>query len=222
MYRDKLRGKLKYPFLFIISIVSLMAICSYTIGYTKYLKEVDSKIGTTNENNGDTIKKANIDQKGNSDDKVVDASANDMKIINTTICKVIEVDLVTTRQSEITKQMPSYFVGLSREQLDKYYCNYMQNRPIEEVERGLQTINIISFAKEQVVIEKIYDASQVGYYIVDKAGEIKVYYNDKKTLYENTGITTVDLPESEKNTLENGIMVDSREEMLAILESYSS
>jgi hypothetical protein len=62
----------------------------------------------------------------------------------------------------------------------------------------------------------------VGYYIVDKLGEIKVYYNDKRTLYENTGIITSELPKSEKDVLEDGIFVDSTEEVMAILEGYSS
>jgi hypothetical protein len=142
--------------------------------------------------------------------EIIDASTNESKIGDSTLFKTIEVDLVTTRQSEVEDKVSKHLVGLSFEQLGKYYENYIQNLPVDEVSRGLQTINIVSFSKEQVVVEKIYDASKVGYYIVDKLGEIKVYYNDKRTLYENTGIITSELPKSEKDVLEDYLLKNER------------
>ena len=49
-----------------------------------------------------------------------------------------------------------------------------------------------------------------------------MYYGDKKTLYENTGIETRNLPEDEKNNLEAGIWIVDEEELLSVLEGYSS
>jgi hypothetical protein len=224
MYR-KNKESIKISLAVVISIISLLAICSYTIGYTRYLRETDSKVKGIYEDNN--IKKVEANEKLKQDNienskEIIDASTNESKIGDSTLFKTIEVDLVTTRQSEVEDKVSKHLVGLSFEQLGKYYENYIQNLPVDEVSRGLQTINIVSFSKEQVVVEKIYDASKVGYYIVDKLGEIKVYYNDKRTLYENTGIITSELPKSEKDVLEDGIFVDSTEEVMAILEGYSS
>ena len=224
MYR-KNKESIKISLAVVISIISLLAICSYTIGYTRYLRETDSKVKGIYEDN--SIKKVEANEKLKQDNmenskEIIDASTNESKIGDSTLFKTIEVDLVTTRQSEAEDKVSKHLVGLSFEQLGKYYENYIQNLPVDEVSRGLQTINIVSFSKEQVVVEKIYDASKVGYYIVDKLGEIKVYYNDKRTLYENTGIITSELPKSEKDVLEDGIFVDSTEEVMAILEGYSS
>lgn len=224
MYR-KNKESIKISLAVVISIISLLAICSYTIGYTRYLRETDSKVKGIYEDN--SIKKVEANEKLKQDNmenskEIIDASTNESKIGDSTLFKTIEVDLVTTRQSEVEDKVSKHLVGLSFEQLGKYYENYIQNLPVDEVSRGLQTINIVSFSKEQVVVEKIYDASKVGYYIVDKLGEIKVYYNDKRTLYENTGIITSELPKSEKDVLEDGIFVDSTEEVMAILEGYSS
>ena len=224
MYR-KNKESSKISLAVVISIKSLLAICSYTIGYTRYLRETDSKVKGIYEDN--SIKKVEANEKLKQDNmenskEIIDASTNESKIGDSTLFKTIEVDLVTTRQSEVEDKVSKHLVGLSFEQLGKYYENYIQNLPVDEVSKGLQTINIVSFSKEQVVVEKIYDASKVGYYIVDKLGEIKVYYNDKRTLYENTGIITSELPKSEKDVLEDGIFVDSTEEVMAILEGYSS
>ena len=224
MYR-KNKESIKISLAVVISIISLLAICSYTIGYTRYLRETDSKVKGIYEDN--SIKKVEANEKLKQDNmenskEIIDASTNESKIGDSTLFKTIEVDLVTTRQSEVEDKVSKHLVGLSFEQLGKYYENYIQNLPVDEVSKGLQTINIVSFSKEQVVVEKIYDASKVGYYIVDKLGEIKVYYNDKRTLYENTGIITSELPKSEKDVLEDGIFVDSTEEVMAILEGYSS
>lgn len=223
MYRENKENVKKF-IVVIISFISLLAICSYTIGYTRYLRKVDSKFKGINEhsvnkaNNTVIIEKEDID----TGKEAIGASSTMAKISQSTLFKVIEIDLVTTRQSEKQDEVPKNLIGLTFEQLDRYYENYIQNMPVEEVSRGLQTINIVSFSEEQVVIEKVYDASKVGYFIVDKLGEIRVYYNDKRTLYENTGIITSELPQSEKDILKNGIFVDSEEEVMAILEGYSS
>ena len=98
----------------------------------------------------------------------------------------------------------------------------MNNKPTEEMEKGLINIEIVSFSSEKVVINKIYDESTVVYFITENDGFIKVYYSDKKTLYENTGILVKDLPAIEKKNLQAGMFVSDKDELISILEGYSS
>jgi hypothetical protein len=53
-------------------------------------------------------------------------------------------------------------------------------------------------------------------------GEVVVYYGDKKTVYEYTGIETKNLSREEKTMLKKGIEVKDEEELYQILENYSS
>lgn len=225
------KREFNYPLVIMISLVSLIAIGFYSIGYMKYLRKIErdvySKDIKQNDNNRakGNNKSENNNFASNSDNismNAVDASVNNIKVLNTTNCKVIIVDLFNNKRTEKSSKVPEYFVGLTRQQIDKYYDNYMQNIPVEEVEKGLQTINVLGFSSDEIVIEKIYDESSVKYYILDRDGYIKVYYGDKKTLYENTGIKTDSLPDTEKKNLEAGICVDNKEELLSILEGYSS
>lgn len=231
--KNQNNNNFNYPLVIMISLVSLLAIGFYSIGYMKYLKRIekdlygkDIKQKDNNRVNNNSKKNYDNDNFASNTDNLsintVDASVNNIKIADTTNYKLIIVDLFNNKRNEKNSKVPEYFVGLSRQQLDTYYDDYMKNIPAEEVEKGLQTVNIIKFSKDEIVIEKIYDESSVRYYILDKDGYIKVYYGDKKTLYENTGIETKNLPDSEKKNLEAGICVDDKDELLSILESYSS
>lgn len=227
----KNKREFNYPLVIMISLVSLIAIGFYSIGYMKYLRKIERDVYSNDIKQKDNKrvkgnnKSENNNFASNSDNismNAVDASVNNIKVLNTTNCKVIIVDLFNNKRTEKSSKVPEYFVGLTRQQIDKYYDNYMQNIPVEEVEKGLQTINVLEFSSNEIVIEKIYDESSVKYYIMDRDGYIKVYYGDKKTLYENTGIKTDTLPDTEKKNLEAGICVDDKEELLSILEGYSS
>lgn len=226
MWQNKKTTGYRYIFAFVVSIISLMAICSYTIGYTRYLKAAEKQMKSHTYRSNDIQSASGNEQEKvvqkEEQEEVLDVANTFSRIEESTNCVYKNVDLVTTRTTTTSEKAPKYFVGLTWQQLEKYYEDYMQNIPRDEVEKGLQTINIINFSDKEVTIEKVYDISKVGFYVVDKSGEIKVYFNDKKTLYENTGIVTKDLPDSERMTLEEGIYVDSKEELMAILESYSS
>ena len=227
------KNNFNYPLVIMISLVSLVAIGFYSIGYMKYLRQIEKDVygkdikqkynNKVNKNNKKISGNNNFDSStDNLSINTVDASANNIKIMDTTNCKLIIVDLYNNKRTEENSKVPKYFVGLTRQQLDKYYDDYMQNIPVEEVEKGIQTVNIIKFSKDEIEIEKIYDESSVRYYILDREGYIKVYYGDKKTIYENTGIETKNLPDVEKKNLEAGICVDDKDELLSILEGYSS
>ncbi len=100
----------------------------------------------------------------------------------------------------------------------------MKDIPAEEFLKGLQSMGVTSFSNERLVVRKIYNSSKVEYkyYLIAVDGEVVVYYGDKKTVYEYTGIETEGLHEKEKNALKKGIEVSDEDELYSILENYSS
>lgn len=120
--------------------------------------------------------------------------------------------------------LPEELIGLTRELADEYCKNYMKNLPAEEFLKGLQSMGITSFSNERLVVKKIYDSSKVEYkyYLIAVDGEVVVYYGDKKTVYEYTGIETSRLHPSERRALKKGIEVRDEDELYSILENYSS
>ena len=107
----------------------------------------------------------------------------------------------------------------------KEYCkDYMDSVPVEEFLQGLQSMGVVSYASDRLVIKKIFDSSKVSYrfYLIAVEGEVVVYYGDKKTVYEYTGIETKKLSKEERQALKNGIEIKDEEELYGVLENYSS
>ncbi|MFW5630676.1 MAG: hypothetical protein ACOCM4_00085 [Acetivibrio ethanolgignens] len=115
-------------------------------------------------------------------------------------------------------------LGKNREELIEYLSAYMEELPLEEFQKGLLSYELLSFSADRIVLRKTYDSGQVGYeyYIAVFDNEVVVYYSDKKTVYEYTGISVTNLPEIELRKLNYGIYVKNQEELYGILENYSS
>lgn len=120
--------------------------------------------------------------------------------------------------------LPEELVGFSKEDVEEYCKDYMDSVPVEEYLEGLQSMGVVSFAPNRLVIKKIYDSSKVlyRYYLIAVEGEVVVYYGDKKTVYEYTGIETKKLSKEERQALKNGIEIKDEEELYSVLENYSS
>ena len=61
-----------------------------------------------------------------------------------------------------------------------------------------------------------------SYYLKELQGYVAVYLQDGTTLYEITDLSVDDLPNEVKTELENGIYMNSAEELYGFLENYSS
>lgn len=120
--------------------------------------------------------------------------------------------------------VPSEFIGCTREEAVEYVTEYMQDLPLEEYLDGLVSYEVVSFSKDQLCLRKTYDddAVEFRYYIVAKNNEVVVYYSDKKTVYEYTGILVSGLTSEDQTELSYGILVTDDEELYGILENYSS
>lgn len=131
-------------------------------------------------------------------------------------------------QNDVTvteyETLPEELVGFTREDAEVYCQEYMDALPVEEYLDGLQSMGVTDFSKDCITIKKIYDASKVKYryYLIALDGEVVVYYGDKKTVYEYTGIEADKLSKKERGQLKKGIEVEDENALFSILENYSS
>ena len=131
---------------------------------------------------------------------------------------------VTGRLDSAARTAPGFLIGMTREELEEYVGNYMENLSLAEYEAGLQAYDIVSFSENKVVLRKTYDASKIPYkyYVNVTDGMVTVFYSDLKSVYEYTHIPAVDLSEEDRLALIEGIYVKNREELYSILEGFSS
>lgn len=154
----------------------------------------------------------------------VTASTGEEALSVNTVYQIQRYDVQKDTTATDYETLPQDLVGFTREQADGYFKDYMNRLPVEEYLDGLQSIGIVSFSAERLVVKRIYDNSKVEYrfYLIAVDGEVVVYYGDKKTVYEYTGIETKNLSKEERTMLKKGIEVKDEEELYGILENYSS
>lgn len=141
-----------------------------------------------------------------------------------TVCILEHYDMVSQEQRQEEMNTPEYLVGLTREEIIAYLNSYMLDLPLEEMQDGLISYELIAFSKDNVTLRKTYNSDTVlfRYYIVVEDNIVVVYYQDKKTVYEYTGIDATSLPIEEQTRLSQGIEVKNEKELYGILEDYSS
>lgn len=159
----------------------------------------------------------------NNAESVAASTEEDILSVNT-VYQVQNYDVQKDTIATDYETLPQDLVGLNRKQADDYFKDYMNRLPVEEYLDGLQSIGIVSFSADRLVVKRIYDTSKVTYrfYLIAVDGEVVVYYGDKKTVYEYTGIETKNLSREERTMLKKGIEVKDEEELYGILENYSS
>lgn len=149
-------------------------------------------------------------------------------VINSNMKYILQTYYINSDKKEhLSEQeyaVPSEFITLNRDELQEYINDYMEDIPIREYLDGLISYEIIEFTEDSLVLRKTYasDWSNNEFYLCDVNGEVVVYYSDKSTVYEYTGIMTADLNEEEQVRIKVGYFVADEEELYSLLESYSS
>ena len=154
----------------------------------------------------------------------VPASSQEDSLSVDAVYQIQNYDAVKDATATDYETLPEELVGFSREDVEEYCKDYMDSVPVEEFLQGLQSMGVVSYASDRLVIKKIFDSSKVSYrfYLIAVEGEVVVYYGDKKTVYEYTGIETKKLSKEERQALKNGIEIKDEEELYGVLENYSS
>lgn len=182
-----------------------------------------------NEPNSDKYNKDDIQAtSGNNKyiDKQIQAVDNlDEVVVEPTTRYILQTyDLVKNDRLEEELRVPSYLVGLSRQEVIDYLESYMDDLPWNEFRDGLTSYELISFSKEEIVIRKTYNSNLVEYLFFIQAidDKIVVFYSDQKTVYDYTNMSTYRLSEEEKSKLEEGYYIKDLDELYAVLENYTS
>lgn len=151
-------------------------------------------------------------------------TTSEVRVTDKTIYELEVLQISTDRIVSQNESVPAEFAGKTREELLQYLEHYMDNLPLEESLNGLISFELISFSKEKIVLRKTYQdqAKENKYFLTLAGSEVVVYYNDKKTVYEYTGITTEQLSTEEIAALTIGYYVEGEEQLFGILENYSS
>lgn len=145
-------------------------------------------------------------------------------ITSDTVC-VYEIYHIDSGELDQYEAPPtSDIVGLNRKQLQKRLDEYTANMSVIEFEAGLISYGLVSFSPDKVVIQKVYDGNKVKYkyFVSVRNNEVVVYYSDRKTIYEYTGITEQMLQEEIWNALCIGIPVKDLEELYDYLSGITS
>ena len=136
---------------------------------------------------------------------------------------VYEVYRQGSKVKEEMVKAPAAYVGKSRTEMISLLDETMDDLPIEELEEGLETMELVSFSGERVVIRKKYgELLPYKYCLYIENGAVTVYYSDKKTVYSYTDILAENLPDNVRRELYGGMEIESLGALYDFLESYSS
>lgn len=161
-------------------------------------------------------------------DSGVRLTADSDVIINSNMEYILQKQYVSTDSGEKLEEeklaVPAEFVALDRTKLQNYLDSYIDDMPLEEYLDGLIDFEIIELNKDKLVLRKTYgtDWNTDKFFLCENNGEIVVYYSDKKTVFEYTGIPIDSIGEEEQLKIRLGYFVSDEEELYALLESYSS
>ena len=171
-------------------------------------------------------------QKTHDDDdiqeQVIEAAVGENPVVTAdTIYLIEEVDLSDGTVHEIEESVPVRYIGLNREMLVNELEIYDSNPPLSELERGFETIELTAFSKDRVVICKYYkleeeNEPEPGYYLMVADHLIMVYLGDQQTIYMNTDILLESLSDALQAEVIQGKYLETEEEVINFLESYSS
>ena len=102
--------------------------------------------------------------------------------------------------------------------------NDMVNRNQEEVENIYPDYKLESFSNNKIVLNKEEDGQCNEHYILrDENSNImiyKIFSDGTEELYQNTGISTEYLPETDRISLRDGIKVFGKENLNSMIEDF--
>ncbi len=158
-----------------------------------------------------------------SDNPMVEATVSATVDMNTEFI-IIKENLVTGDISEITEELPSQFVGMSRRALEEYYEDYALSPVLKDREEGFVSASVESYSPQKLVVKKVYEPLQLEekFYLKAEENYVVVYYGDNSTVYMYTSIRVDSLPEETKAEIENIKEIDSYDSLYSFLESHTS
>lgn len=204
----------------LLTLVTLINYFSYNSAMEEFKKETNSRQHEWEEDFSILNQKMEKLEKK----QKVKVTETDSKLTVDTIYEIQTYDAKKGQNQTSYEILPEELIGLNRQETEAYFKKYMDNLPVEEFLNGLQSVGVVSFSKARLSVKKMYDITKVKYryYLIAVDGEVVVYYGDKKTVFEYSGIKTENLSSVDQDKLKNGIEIKDEDELFGILQNYSS
>lgn len=156
--------------------------------------------------------------------QIVAVSGQEERIHASTEYVCIEHDMLTGEEVLVRTKLPQKYAGLNREQFIESMKEYEINPPLGERERGLVSVEVRRFSTEEVevLMNYKYVRPSESFYIIVYDGKVRVLLDDKQTVYLETGIRVLDLPNDLQQEIVQGMFVPGEEELYDFLENYTS
>lgn len=135
-----------------------------------------------------------------------------------------ETDILRHTVVETTWSLPDKYVGMNREQFLTAMETYALSPPLKELERGFVGLEVLSFARERVVVRMNYRYVQPSscFYLAAYDNYVMVYLEDQKTVYIETEIPLDSLPAKMQQEIIRMMWIENEEALYNFLETYSS
>ncbi len=147
------------------------------------------------------------------------------EVLNADTAYVLEeTDLRNDTVVETTWKLPAKYIGMNREEFLEAMELYEASPPLEELERGFVSLEVLSFSVGKVVVQMNYEYVQPGnsFYLTVEDNYVVVYLEDKTTVYMDTDILLEELPEQLQTDIIQMMYVPDEESLYDFLENYSS
>ncbi|MGN0385740.1 MAG: hypothetical protein ACI4EX_07640 [Lachnospiraceae bacterium] len=135
-----------------------------------------------------------------------------------------EYDIKDGTKVEQVKRVPAKYMGMNREEFLEAMEIYERYPPLSELERGFTSLEVTGFSARRVVVRMNYSYVEPtkGFYICIMDHKVKVYCDDRKTVYLDTDMRAEDFPEYLQLEMLHGMYMGTEEELYHFLETYSS
>ncbi len=137
----------------------------------------------------------------------------------------LQINLYDTEGNLLESQLtmlPSYLLEVERTVVERFFDHVYESYEEYSGVYQVKAAKVVSFSPELIEVSKTVEQITEGYFVHVLNDTIVVYYADKSTVFEATGISILDLPEEDQIRLRQGIFVDTQEEVFSILEAYTS
>lgn len=137
---------------------------------------------------------------------------------------VWEYDLSTNTLVETTRELAEKYMGMDREQYIESMNEYEYSPPLSEQEKGFESLEVISFSRDRVILQINYrsQAMEETYYLLAYNGYVVVFLEDMETIYLYTDILLENLPFELQQEIISAKQIIGEEELYHFLENFTS
>lgn len=173
-----------------------------------------------------TAKETNIQSIRQGQESVAADSKSPDVITCDTVFVIEEYDKNTEMTAEHEEEIPGKYIGMDRESFVDAMEAYELSPPLAEQQRGLISVEVLSFSGSRVLIRKSYcfvsEPEETVFYLVTEDHYITVYTQDMQNVYLYTDICVEELPEELQEEIIQKKLISGEADLYHFLESYSS